>query len=172
MASRKKDVACMERTSVAERPEQREARRAAAVHAPAVHQTAVPDDHVAFLTWRNGLVFECFPYVCPEPVLVKWCILALKVGKRDRFLTRELYSRVLGAIAVATERGVRLLAPELLPRRAACIYIVRKRRVWMSFHRSIEHRSVLPGQAWNKHTQNINEDTVSAVPKLPSICEG
>ena len=113
-----------------------------------------------------------FPYVCPEPVLVKWCILALKVGKRDRFLTRELYSRVLGAVAVATERGVRLLAPELLPRRAACIYIVRKRRVWMSFHGSIEHRSVLPGQAWNKHTQNVNEDTVSAVPKLPSICEG
>ena len=32
--------------------------------------------------------FECFPYVCPEPVLVKWCIQC-KNGAQMAFLYRD-----------------------------------------------------------------------------------
>ena len=32
---------------------------------------------------KTPLIFECFPYVCPEPVLVKRCILGVKWHRRD-----------------------------------------------------------------------------------------
>ena len=31
--------------------------------------------------------FECFPYVCPDPVSVKKMILIIKVAQKTRFLT-------------------------------------------------------------------------------------
>ena len=34
---------------------------------------------------RKRPFFECFPYVCPEPVLVKKCILYINGAKKDTF---------------------------------------------------------------------------------------
>jgi hypothetical protein len=36
---------------------------------------------------ENGLFFERFPYVCPEPALVKRSLLYINGSKKDRFRT-------------------------------------------------------------------------------------
>ena len=43
---------------------------------------------------RTITLFECFPYVCPEPVLVKWCILySYEWRKKWRFSQRSRRGR-------------------------------------------------------------------------------
>jgi hypothetical protein len=40
---------------------------------------------------ENGTFFECFPYVCPEPVLVKSCILYINGSKSAVFSPTHAY---------------------------------------------------------------------------------
>jgi hypothetical protein len=46
---------------------------------------------------KNGPIFECFPYVCPEPVLVKSSFLNVNGAKRPFLLTHSVSAAAINS---------------------------------------------------------------------------